>query len=214
MINTKMGAFLLAAFIAGAFLASPELRVYAANTVFSADIKDGEVKTADLANNAVTSAKIKDGEVKAADLGGSAVTSAKIQDGEVKADDIATDAVGSTKISHSAVGASEIAQDAVGASEIAGVSKLIFVECHTGTNFVGDPGSSVNLTCKVPGARSGDAAMATVTGPQCWALTRALAGTDEVAVHLVNVCSVKAYAGDLALSVFVFDTATVKPPLP
>jgi hypothetical protein len=78
MINTKMGVFLLVGFIAGAFIASPELRAYAANTVFSTDIVDGQVKTADLANNAVTAAKIKDGEVKAAEIATDAVGAAEL----------------------------------------------------------------------------------------------------------------------------------------
>ena len=38
------------------------------NSVTSAKIKDGEVKTADIANDAVTSPKIKNGEVKAEDI--------------------------------------------------------------------------------------------------------------------------------------------------
>jgi hypothetical protein len=67
------------AFVSGSFLASPELRVFAANTVFSTDIKDGEVKTPDLANNAVTAAKIKDGEVKAAEIATDAVGAAELQ---------------------------------------------------------------------------------------------------------------------------------------
>ena len=41
---------------------------YAANTVFSTDIVDGEVKSADLANNSVRAAKIADGQVTASDL--------------------------------------------------------------------------------------------------------------------------------------------------
>jgi hypothetical protein len=43
---------------------------YAANTVFSTDIVDGEVKTADIATDAVTSGKILDGTVKLADIKG------------------------------------------------------------------------------------------------------------------------------------------------
>jgi hypothetical protein len=78
MISLKIGGIIVTAFIAGAFLASPELRAYAANTVFSTDIKDGEVKTPDLANNAVTSAKIKDGEVKAADIAADAVGASEL----------------------------------------------------------------------------------------------------------------------------------------
>jgi hypothetical protein len=41
---------------------------YAANTVFSTDIVDGEVKTADLASNGVRSVKIANGQVTPADL--------------------------------------------------------------------------------------------------------------------------------------------------
>jgi len=56
------------AFIAGTFVASPELRAYAANTVCSSDIidesilsqdiKNGEVKNSNIAQNAVTISKI------------------------------------------------------------------------------------------------------------------------------------------------------------
>ena len=74
MLSTPKWLGLLAvAFVAGTFVASPELRVYAANTVFSSDIVDGEVKTADLANNAVTAGKVKDGEIKAAEIAADSV---------------------------------------------------------------------------------------------------------------------------------------------
>lgn len=69
MITTKMGAFLLVGFIAGAFIASPELRAFAANTVGSADI----------INNSIQSVDIKDGEVKAADIATDAVGAAELQ---------------------------------------------------------------------------------------------------------------------------------------
>ena len=79
MITTSKWLVMVAvAFVAGSFIASPELRAYAANTVFSIDIKDGEVKTPDLANNAVTAAKIKDGEVKAAEIATDAVGAAEL----------------------------------------------------------------------------------------------------------------------------------------
>jgi hypothetical protein len=79
MISLNIGGIIVAAFIAGAFVASPEIRAYAANTVFSTDIVDGEVKAADLANNAVTASKIKDGEVKAAEIATDAVGAAELQ---------------------------------------------------------------------------------------------------------------------------------------
>ncbi len=52
---------------------------YAVPTIRSADIFDGEVKTADLANNAVTSPKIKNGEVKAEDIAAGVIPSGGVQ---------------------------------------------------------------------------------------------------------------------------------------
>jgi hypothetical protein len=49
---------------------------YAANTIGSADLKPGAVKTSDLGNNAVTSSKVKNGALSLQDLDGSARTSA------------------------------------------------------------------------------------------------------------------------------------------
>lgn len=73
-----MLGMLIAAFVAGSFVASPELRAYAANTVFSTDIVDGEVKASDIATNAVTAAEIKDGEVKAAEIAADAVGASEL----------------------------------------------------------------------------------------------------------------------------------------
>jgi hypothetical protein len=72
-----------AAFIAGAFVASPELRAYAANTVGSSDI----------INESILSVDIKNGEVKASEIATDAVGAAEIQGvtkllfGECKTDD-------------------------------------------------------------------------------------------------------------------------------
>jgi hypothetical protein len=56
---------------------------YAANTITSSDIIDGEVKTADLGANAVTSAKIADGQVTEADIGQAAVGNAELKNDAV-----------------------------------------------------------------------------------------------------------------------------------
>jgi hypothetical protein len=58
---------------------------YAANTIGSSDIIDGEVKTADLGANAVTSAKIADGEVTEAGIGQGAVSTAELKNDAVTA---------------------------------------------------------------------------------------------------------------------------------
>jgi hypothetical protein len=57
---------------------------YAADSVLSSDIKDGEVKTADLGNSAVTNAK----------LAASSVNTGKVQDGTLQAKDLAPGVAG------------------------------------------------------------------------------------------------------------------------
>jgi hypothetical protein len=92
---------------------------YAANTVFSTDIVDGQVKTADLAsaavtngklgNNAVTGAKVSDGSLASGDLAGSAVTSSKLADSSVTQAKLNSNAVTSAKIADGSVGAQDLA---------------------------------------------------------------------------------------------------------
>ena len=70
MISTPKWLGLLAvAFVAGSFIASPELRAFAANTVGSSDI----------INESIQSVDIKNGEVKASDIATDAVGAAEIQ---------------------------------------------------------------------------------------------------------------------------------------
>ena len=76
---------------------------YAANTVFSTDIVDGEVKTADIPNNAVRSTKIGNGEVLNQDLGADAVDGTKIFDASVGAADLGFESVNSGEIATDAV---------------------------------------------------------------------------------------------------------------
>ena len=78
MINAKMLGMLIAAFVAGSFLSSPELRAYA-STIANDVICNGCVGTSDIAGNAVTAAKIKDGEVKALEIATDAVGAAELQ---------------------------------------------------------------------------------------------------------------------------------------
>ena len=70
MITTPKWIGLLAvAFVAGSFVASPELRAYAANTVGSSDI----------INETILSEDIKNSQVKAADIATDAVGGSEIQ---------------------------------------------------------------------------------------------------------------------------------------
>jgi hypothetical protein len=174
----KIVGIVAAAFVAGSFVASPELRAYAANTVFSADIVDGQVMTVDLANNAVTAAKVKDGEIKA------------------------------PEIATNAVGASEIATDAVGAAELAGVTKLLFGECtrdFSSTNLPG--GNYVDVECNIIGVANEDSAVATlnVNPTGCFDTSSANADTGNVDVRIRNECSTVQSPGVVKIGIIVFD---------
>ena len=79
---------------------------YAADTVFSADIVNGEVKSVDIGNNQVRSADVRDDG---------------LADGGLAADDLQPDAVGSSEIAADSVGSSEVVSNIVGADELESV---------------------------------------------------------------------------------------------
>jgi hypothetical protein len=74
---------------------------YAANTIFSADIVDGEVKTPDLASAAVTSTKLGAGAVGTDKLAGGAVTSDKVRDNTLAGRDVLDNALKGADIDES-----------------------------------------------------------------------------------------------------------------
>ena len=90
---------------------------YAANTVFSSDIVDGEVKTADLDNNSVRTTKIVNGQVANADLDADAVDGSKVLDASIAHADLANDVVNSANVSNESLTASDLATDSVNATE-------------------------------------------------------------------------------------------------
>ena len=92
---------------------------YAANTVFSTDIVDGEVKVADLDNNAVTTGKIRNGHVGNLDLAADAVEGSKVLDTSIAHADLANDGVNSANVVNESLTASDLATDSVNATEIA-----------------------------------------------------------------------------------------------
>jgi hypothetical protein len=91
------------------FVALGGTGAYAANTVFSSDIVDGEVKTPDLGNSAVSRDK----------LATDAVIRAKINNNAVDATKVAPDSLGAGNLAANSVTASEAAANSVGTSEIA-----------------------------------------------------------------------------------------------
>ena len=79
------------------FVALGGTGAYAANTVFSTDIVDGEVKSVDIGNNEIGSADVKDGTLNTFDVHSflgidvvdGSLTGADIGDGTLKDEDIA-----------------------------------------------------------------------------------------------------------------------------
>jgi hypothetical protein len=86
---------------------------YAANTIRSGDIVDGEVKNADLGASAVTSTKINDGSVLNSELGANAVTSAKINTGSVLNADLGDGSVTSAKVANDALTGADIQESSL-----------------------------------------------------------------------------------------------------
>jgi uncharacterized protein DUF5907 len=70
------------------FVALGGTSAYAANTIFSSDIVDGEVKTPDVAAGAVTATKLGAGAVGTDKLAGGAVTSEKVKDNSLAGRDV------------------------------------------------------------------------------------------------------------------------------
>jgi hypothetical protein len=176
MINTKMGVFLLAGFIAGAFVASAELRAFAANTVGSADI----------INNSIQSVDIKDGQVTTNDIAPSAIGSLRIKDNDVKAQDIAP--------------------DAVGASELQGVTKLIFAECLASYAGLSEGGGAIFDCSVPGAAAGDKAIALTNTGIACNSITQAFVMDDKVRLLFRNHCTGGTASSIGDVSIIVYDT--------
>lgn len=186
MISIKYASIIaVAAFVSGSFVASPELRAYAANTIRSTDIVDGQVMTADLANNAVTSAKIKDGEVKTDDIAPSAIGSLRLKDNDVKAQDLAPDSVGS--------------------SELAGVSNFLFGSCSTTHSTVVVPNGFAIVICPLAGLVGGDNVIVQKQHANgCFFVINAFAQTNQVQMFMQNICNSNQAPGSMTFSVIAY----------
>jgi hypothetical protein len=148
---------------------------YAANTVFSSDIVNGEVKSVDIGT----------GQVRKPDIGAGQVDSAKVADGTLNGSDVADQglngidildtSITSLDLATNSVGSEEILDGAVGTNEVAGSAINSF---HLGTNSVGssevadgflrgvDVGEAqfVDFTAALPAVNHGTCVSAAVTG--------------------------------------------------
>lgn len=92
---------------------------YAANTVRSKDIVNGQVKTKDLRDGAVTSSKLKDGTVARVDLAAGSVDGGRLVDESVTAADLAPDSVLGGEIAAGAVDGDEVVDGSLTAGDLA-----------------------------------------------------------------------------------------------
>ena len=96
------------------FIAVATGGAYAADTIRTEDIVDGEVKNADLGTDAVTSAKIKVNNVGNKDIGTDAVTTGKIKAGNVGATDLASNAVSGANVADGSLTGADIDEPSLG----------------------------------------------------------------------------------------------------
>jgi hypothetical protein len=105
---------------------------YAANTVFSTDIVDGEVKNADIAGNSITSNRIYPGSVTNTDIGADAVDGSKVLNGELTGadvsnssltgDDVASSSLTGIDVSNGSLTGSDVLDESLTGTEVADAS--------------------------------------------------------------------------------------------
>lgn len=91
---------------------------YAANTVRSKDIVNGQVKTVDLHSDAVDSSKVANGTLGVGDLGSNSVGSDELQTDSVDATEIADSSIDGGEIVNESMTSSDLASNSVGTSEV------------------------------------------------------------------------------------------------
>lgn len=87
---------------------------YAAGSVKSKDIVDGQVKAVDMHRNAVGSSTIKDRSVSAADLGAGSVSTTSVQDGAIKAENLGAGSVSTANVKDGSLQESDLATGSIG----------------------------------------------------------------------------------------------------
>ena len=126
---------------------------YAANTIFSKDIVNGQVKKADIGARAVSTGKIADGGVRPIDIADGAISGAKILDGAVANADLAGSAVTGAKVASNSLSTADIAGADVNGGGISIPAGYV------------PNGRCRQLDAAVGGATAGEAVVFSIQGP-------------------------------------------------
>lgn len=117
------------------------------DTVFSDDIVNGEVRTADLADNAIGSIKIRDGRILRADLAVDSVDSSQIRSGAVDTEEVEDAGLLGVDIADNSLSGADVLESSLGEVPMATTALSGGTGRSGGTSGVCDPESATFVTC-------------------------------------------------------------------
>jgi hypothetical protein len=136
---------------------------YAANTIGSTDIIDGQVKSVDVGDNEIKSSDVKDESLTTFDV--STFLGSDVVDGTLTGADIQDSTIGGFDIADGAIGGFDIADGAVGSADI-GNGAIGGVDIANGTLTAQDVGENafLDFAATIPTLFGNDCATIAITG--------------------------------------------------
>jgi hypothetical protein len=173
-----MGALALFLVIAGS-------TAYAANTIFSTDIVDGEVKAADIGTAAVQTAEVGNNQIRSADvrddnLAGGGLTTADIANESLTTNDIAGQGIARSDIQDETLTGAQILDGSIGPQEVGNESLTgtdIDDETLTGADIANQSGVD---TCTHGANRFGELCVGVANQHDVWAAASGLCASLEL----------------------------------
>jgi hypothetical protein len=112
------------------------------DSLIATDLAPDSVGTSEIAENAVASPEVAPDSLTAGDLGANSVASSEVTDQSLTANDLGPDSAGSSEVAADAVGSSELQSGSVRAAELAPI-----VQASNSTAIKGGANASVTATC-------------------------------------------------------------------
>ena len=180
---------------------------YAANTVFSTDIVDGEVKNADIASNAIGTTRIASGAVTNTDIGADAVDAGKVLDGSLggadiansslTGDDVASSSLTGIDVSNGSLTSSDILDETLGTTKLAdgGINTSdLAISSVTGSRIAASAVTTSDIANRtvnmddIDGAdRSGSIDVSAIANGRCTTINGGVSGAEAGDVPVITV---------------------------